>query len=125
MYVLVLVHMSIYSTEPTSSPRELHVKETNATVVVLQWRSPPLSDWNGNITHHEIHLHCQNMRYNVSRGFVTGDSALLNHTHDRYTYMVTGLEPAAVCRFKLASVNSQGRGPYSSDLVVSLPADSE
>ena len=123
--MLVLVHVSIYSTEPTASPRELHVQENNATMVVLQWRLPPPSEWNGNITHHEIHYHCQSVRYNVSRDLATEDSALLSHTHDQYTYIVTGLEPAAVCRFKLASVNGQGKGPYSSDLVVSLPADSE
>ena len=44
---------------------------------------------------------------------------------DLFSEVIEGLEPATLCKFRVASKNSKGMGPYSTELVTQLPSDSE
>lgn len=89
--------------EPNAFPEKLKAIGSTFTTITLTWERLSCVDHNGNITGYEV----QYGTTTIDTRTVTGE------LDDNDEFVVTELEPMTVYKFRVAAVNSNGTGLYS------------
>ncbi|KAI1285693.1 Down syndrome cell adhesion molecule -like protein [Halotydeus destructor] len=107
--------------EPSGAPTDVTVDAKGSRHVLVSWKSPPKTEWNGNITGYYILFRPSD----VSQPYMKAvDPHAAVNASMPYSYMLTGLTKTKPYKVSVKAFNSAGAGPASQEVTVStLGAD--
>lgn len=105
--------------QPSAPPSDVVLRPRGSSSILVTWRSPPLNNWNGNITGYYI----QYRLLEAPQPFIkTVPAEYYNNASAIYAYLVTGLIKSKEYKVSIKAYNNAGSGPASTELLVSTYA---
>ena len=98
MYVFYL------NVEPSAPPKNITTMVINSTSISVSWRSPPISDQNGNIIGYQLMI--------IDQSHNNFLASVVNVTNT-ISYIASDLQKFGVYSFKVAAMTVIGLGPFS------------